>query len=73
MTARRKPKSRSGPSLSDERRKALGYGRITLRLPHETLRRLLLLAKDAGCSRAEFVESAVDVAWDETPRLHGAD
>ena len=49
--------SRSGPSLTDERRAELGYGRLTLRLPQAALDRLARLARQKGVSRAALLAS----------------
>lgn len=53
----RKAPRRSGPSLTDERRAELGYGRLTLRLPQVALDRLARLAEQAGVSRAALLAS----------------
>jgi hypothetical protein len=54
--------ARSGPSLTDARRSELGWGRLTLRLPVETLDLLAVLADERGQSRAELVAGLVEAA-----------
>lgn len=57
-----KPKSRSGRNLTDAERAANGYGRITLRLPAETIMLIGILADDAGLTRAQYVHDLVEAA-----------
>lgn len=63
MAAKKKPKSRSGPNLSDERRAELGQGRITLRIAQEALDQLGELSADSGYTRAELVETMIRVDY----------
>lgn len=55
---------RSGSNLSDARRAELGYGRITLRLPIDTLAILEAEAEASGLSRTELVDSAIRLHCD---------
>ena len=50
---------RSGPSLTDERRAELGYGRLTLRLPQAALDALNAESTRTGVSRSRILELAI--------------
>lgn len=53
---------KGGPSMTDARRAELGWGRLALRLPVETLDSLAVLADERGLSRAELVAELVAFA-----------
>jgi hypothetical protein len=67
MTARAKgaapaaprPRSASGPNISEARRRELGYGTIKLRLPLDVLAILEEESERSDLSRAELVDSAI--------------
>jgi predicted DNA-binding protein len=63
---------RSGPNLTDAQRSKLGYGRITLRLPAETITLIGILAHEAGLTRAQYVSELVERADAEHARKHYA-
>lgn len=68
MAARRKARGkRSGPvaAWSEERRAARGEGRLTLRLPVETLGQLDAIAERTGESRAHIIAGYIRQEWEE--------
>lgn len=59
--------SRSGWTDADY--EAAGFGRLSLRLPEETLRRLEAVRDwDGGTGRAEWIGMAIDAAWGKMQR-----
>lgn len=54
--------SRSGPTLSEQRRRELGNVRLQLRVPEETVARLDTLCERGGVSRSEMVATLVGAA-----------
>lgn len=60
--------SRSGPSLTDERRAELGYGRLTLRLPRSALDALNEESARTGVARSRILELAILGMCPVTPR-----
>lgn len=63
------PASRSGTPWTDADRRAHGYGRITLRLPEETLRRLQEMTDSDGIGRAEWIRGAIDEQYEQWLRV----
>lgn len=64
----RKVPRRSGPSLTDERRAELGYGRLTLRLPQAALDVLNAESARTGVARARILELAILNVCPVTPQ-----
>jgi predicted HicB family RNase H-like nuclease len=54
-----KKKHRSGTILTDAQRAEYGMGKLTLRLEQKTIDELTRLAKAAGISRGELIDSWV--------------
>lgn len=67
VTKRRKaaPASRSGTPWTERDYTAAGYGRITLRLPEETLRRLREMTDHDSIGRAEWIRGAIDEQYEQ--------
>jgi hypothetical protein len=63
---------RSGTNLTDAQRARNGYGRITLRLPAETITLIGILAHEAGLTRAQYVHELVEAADREHARRHAS-
>lgn len=53
---------RSGRNLTDAERARNGWGRITLRLPADTITLIGILADESSMSRAEYVHELVERA-----------
>jgi len=53
---------RSGRNLTDAERAKNGWGRITLRLPAETITLIGILADENNMTRAEYVHELVERA-----------
>jgi len=54
-----KPRSRSGPNLTEARRRELGYGSIKVRLPLDVLKLLAEESERSGWSRAELLDACI--------------
>lgn len=68
--AKAKSKRRSGTNLTDEQRAANGWGRITLRMPQQTIALLGVLADEAGLTRADYVHALTEEADRRHAELH---
>jgi len=53
------PKRISGPTIPEAERRARGYGRVTLSLPHTANDQIDQLAERLQCSRSAVVVAAV--------------